>query len=452
MQDVTLVIAVVVVVLVITLRPAYALAAYIAGLLWYPGYLPVSVGTIDIPVGRFVVGVLLLRCLYDSRIRNKFVWSKLDSFVTLGMIAFVVPYFFTLDQPISMTVQNRGGFLMDTWCAYLAARFIITSRARLVSVVKCVAVLLVPLAVLGAVESMTGWRPFYALVRYSPWYREGSGGFLRDARFGLARAVGPFSHAILFGGGFAMFLPLIYYLRYEKGRWHSLAYVLSITALIGALSSMSSGPWVMTLAVILCLMMERHRKRIKSMFVFLVFSCIFIGLASNRPFYHVIVSWANPLGGAGWHRAKLIDLAVEHFNEWWQLGYGMTDPGWGHDLGAGSITDVTNEFILAGVRYGILGVIALCLILVVAFRGLISTYGRLTHPAMKSLCWAFGSLLFSVVVCWMSVSFFGQLMPLFYICLGMIGSISISKFNWQIPNKISLLRNRPAQMASRIRA
>jgi hypothetical protein len=446
MQDVTLAVAVVISVLVIALRPEYALAAYIAGLLWYPGYLAVTVGTIDILVGRFVVAVLLLRCLCDSRIRNKFVWSKLDTFVTLGMIAFVTPYFITSADPVWATVENRGGFLMDTWCAYLAARFIITSRARAIAVVKCTAIVLVPLAALGVVESVFRWRPFFPLYHYSPWFREGAGGFASEERFGFARAVGPFSHAILFGGGFAMFLPLIYYLRYEKGNWHSLAYVLSVSALVGALSSMSSGPWVMTIAVVFCLMMERRKKWIKPMFVFLVFSCILIGIASNRPFYHVLASWANPLGGASWHRAKLIDLSIEHFNEWWELGYGAKDPGWGPELGMG-FTDVTNEFILAGVRYGILGVIALCLILVTAFRGLISTYRRLTHPAMKSLCWAFGALLFSTVVCWISVSFFGQLMPLFYICLGMIGSISMPKFNWQVPNKILLLKSPRTEMA-----
>jgi hypothetical protein len=447
MQGVTLTFAIIVSVLVIALRPQYALAAYIAGLLWYPGYLAVSVGTIDILVGRFVVAVLLLRCLCDDRIRRKFTWCYLDTFVALGMIVFVVPYFITSDQPLSSTIENRGGFLMDTWCAYLAARLIVTSRARLVSVIKCVGVVLIPLAVLGVIESVTRWRPFFPLFRYSPWFREGAGGFASEERFGFARAVGPFSQAILFGSDFAMFLPLIYYLRYEKGDWHSLAYVLSATALVGALSSMSSGPLVMVMAVVFCLIMERYKKWVKPMFMFLIFSCIFIGIASNRPFYHVMASWANPLGGAGWHRAKLIDLAIDHFHEWWEVGYGMEDPGWGPELGMG-FTDVTNEFILAGVRYGILGIIALCLILVAAFRGLISTYRRLTNPAMKSLCWAFGSLLFSTVVCWMSVSFFGQLMPLFYCCLGMIGCISSPKFNWQIPSKIFLLKNQPAQMVS----
>lgn len=446
MQGVTLAFALILSVLVITLRPKYALVAYIIGLLWYPAYLAVSIGTIDILVGRFVVAVLLLRCYFDDGIRRKFTWNRLDTLVTLSMVVFVGTYCITQVFPLAQTLEGRGGFVMDTWCAYLAARFIVTDRTKLISIIKCISVALIPLAILGVIESVTGWQPFAPLWRFSPWVREGAR-FVSEGRYGFARAVGPFSHAILFGGVFAMFLPLIYYLRHEKGDWRSLTYVILVIALLGALSSMSSGPWVMVIVVIFCLVMERHKKFAKPLFILLVFSCIFIGIASNRPFYHVIASWANPLGGASWHRAKLIDLAIEHFNEWWLVGYGAKDPGWGPELGMG-ITDITNEYILKGVRYGILGVIALCAVLAKAFRDLISTYRRLTHPAMKSLCWAFGSLLFSVAVAWMSVSFFGQLSTLVYYSLGMIGSICSPNFNWQVPNRISRLKNQPARMVS----
>ena len=445
MQGVTLTFALVLSVLVITLRPKYAFVAYVIGLLWYPTYLAVSIGTIDILVGRFVVAVLLLRCYFDDGIRRKFTWNRLDTLVTLSMVVYVGAYLITQVNPIGQTLEGRAGFLMDTWCAYLAARFIVTDRTKLISIVKCISVALVPLAVLGVIESVTGWQPFAPLWRFSPWFRGGR--FVSEGRFGYARAVGPFSHAILFGGVFAMFLPLIYYLRHEKGDWRSLAYVFLGIALLGALSSMSSGPWVMVIVVVFCLVMEKHKQFVKPLFMLLVFSCISIGLASNRPFYHVIASWANPLGGAGYHRAKLIDLAIEHFDEWWMVGYGDKDPGWGPQLGMGR-SDITNEYILNGVRYGILGVIALCAILAKAFRGLISTYRKMRDPAMKSLCWAFGSLLFSVAVAWMSVSFFGQLMTLVYCSIGMIGSLCSPGFNWQIPNRISRLQNQPAQMLS----
>ncbi|UCC99430.1 MAG: hypothetical protein JSW66_06010, partial [Phycisphaerales bacterium] len=116
-------------------------------------------------------------------------------------------------------------------------------------------------------------------------------------------------------------------------------------------------------------------------------------------------------------------------------------PGWGPELGMG-ITDVTNEFILAGVRYGILGIIALCMVLATAFRGLISTDKRLTDPYMRSMCWALGSLLFAIVVTWMSVSFFGQLMPLFYCLMGIIGSFI--SFSVSRPGRLQMTAATPS--------
>ena len=418
MQGVTLTFAIIISLLAITLRPSYALAAYITGLLWYPSFLAVSIGTIDILVGRIVVVVLLLRCFFDDQIRSKFTWSRLDTCVAISMLVYVGVWLSAVPEPMLSLIENRGGFLMDTWFAYMVGRFIITDRARLISLIKCISIVLVPLAILGLIEAFIGWQPFIPLWRFCPWRQEIK---ILEQRWGLTRAVGPFSHPILFGGSFAMFVPLIYYLRHQRNNWRSLAYILSGIALVGALSSMSSGPWVMVIVVIFCLAMERYKQWVKPLLGFFAFSCIAIGVLSNRPFYHVLVSFANPTGGSGWHRARLMDLAIEDFNEWWFAGYRGEDPGWGQHLGM-AFTDVTNEFILVGVKYGILGVIVLCVVLAVAFRGIISTYKKAIYPVIKSLYWALGSVLFSVVVTWLSVSFFGQLMPLFYCMLGIIGS------------------------------
>ncbi len=444
MQGVTLTFALIASLLVITLRPQHALAVYIAALMWYPSFLAVSVGTIDIIIGRFVVVVLLLRCICNDRIRRKFVWCRLDTFVLLSMVVSVVIPFLTHAQPIMLIIEGRGGYLMNTWCAYLGARFIITDRAKLITLIKCISVILVPLAILGVFECITGWQPFVALRRFMPWILLASG--RTTVRFGFTRAIGPLSHSILFGGVFAMFLPLIYWLRHEKKDWQPFAYVLSGVAILGVMSSLSSGPWVATMVVIFCLAMEKHKAWVKPLCIFAVLSCIIIGVISSRPFYHVITSMANLLGGAGWHRAKLIDLAIENFNEWWAGGYGGEDPGWAHALGGAAFTDVTNQYILAAIEYGILGVISLCAVLAQAFRDIASTHKRMPQPVIKSLCWAFGCLLFSVALTWMSVSFFGQLLTLFYCCLGMIGSFCRSDFDWQVPKRILMTRNRPVQM------
>jgi len=398
--------------LALILAPHYAFVAYVAALLWYPSYLVMKLGTLDIPIARVVVAVLLMRCLLDSRIRSRFSWSRLDGWVAFSMAVYVGV--FCISIPTRFTLENRAGFLMDTLCAYVVARFLISDYRSLVAVLKWMAIVFAPLAVLAVIESLTGWRAFAIVGANSPAFMHLS---TYAPRWGLVRAIGPFSHSILLGCAFAMFLPLLYYLRHAGGNWRFWTNIFSALVVLGALSSLSMGSWIMVVVAIFCLAIEHRKRLVKPILGLFAFGCILVGIISNRPFYHVIASYANVLGGSGWHRAKLIDLAIEHFSEWCLLGYGDKDPGWGEMLGMGA-TDVTNEFLLAAVRYGLLGLIALCSVLVVAFLGMVRASRSTINPLLKSLYWAFGSILVS----WMSVSFFGQVLTLFYCILGIIGT------------------------------
>ena len=140
MQSTTLAIAVLGAILVLSLRPGRALAAYFAVLVWYPDYLRVSIGTLDISASRIVVLVLILRLLFNGRLRGKFAWCRLDTWVALSLLVYVVMYCIT--RPLQESLENRSGFLMDTWLAYLVARFCITDRTELITFAKSMAVIL----------------------------------------------------------------------------------------------------------------------------------------------------------------------------------------------------------------------------------------------------------------------------------------------------------------------
>ena len=308
---------------------------------------------------------------------------------------------------------------MDTFLAYIVARLIVTDRSTLVYTMKCVGIVLVPLAIWGVIEAKTGWQPFVSWMQFCPWM-EGVHK-IGDARFGLTRAKGPPGNAILFGCEFALLLPLVYWLRHERNHWRPLAYLLSCAAIVGVLSSLSSCPLMMVIMITGCLALEHYKHWIKPVLIFLVVSCILVEIISNRPIHHVIVSYLNPMGGSGWHRAALIDLAIEHFDEWWILGYKGKDPGWGPAVGMRH-TDVTNEYIMAGVLYGVLGIIVTFGVVLAAFYKIIHAYKVSTEEELKSLYWGLGSVVVAVMVTWMSVSFFDTLRPLFYCTLGIIGS------------------------------
>lgn len=418
MQSVTLFIAIFASVLVLFLRPQKAFAVYIITLVVYPTFLVLRIGPLDISAGRIVVAVLLLRCLADSRLVQGFKWNRLDSWITFSMIVAIVIPLFAWRVSAMRILESRAGSLMDSYFTYLVARFCITDRAAIIDAVKWISIALVPMAFIGIIESSTGWQPYSSLRIYCPWDPEI---VTTQGRLGFYRAVGPFGHPIMFGAAFALFLPFVYSLRHEFGYWRVISYFLCSIIIIGALSSMSSGPLMMVIMIVGCFVLEHFKKWTRPLILLTVISCVIVDIISNRTFYHVIASYANPIGGTGWHRAKLIDLAIEHFDEWWLAGYGGRDPGWGSSLGM-VWTDITNQYIGAAVTYGILGLIALCGVLVVALLSLIRLHRFAKDPVLKSWYWSMGSLIAVLMISFSSCTFFGQTSTLYYSILGIVGS------------------------------
>jgi hypothetical protein len=433
MLSTTLTVAIIGTILVLWLRPARAFAAYIAVLFLYPTYLVVGIGTLDIPASRIVVTVLLLRCLANSQLRSRFKWRSLDTWVTVYMAVDIVVM--CLTSPLMPTLENRAGFMMDTWFAYMAARLCITNRAALITALKWISIALVPVVLSGILEMLQVSKPYAGLEQYCPWLAKER---ITIMRYGLARAKGAFGHPIMFGVSFAIFLPAVYWLRHHRGDWRILAYVLSVAVAIGGLSSMSSGPWMAIILAILCLAMERYKKLVKPILIGCALSCVLIGIISNRPFYHVFVSYANPLGGAAWHRAKMIDCAIRDFDKWYLAGYRGQDPGWGRDVGMGR-TDLTNQYIGAGVRSGIWGFIVFCAMLVVAIKTLVNLHNSSSEPIMKSWAWALGSALVAMMISFMGILIFSQTNTLFYGFLGIVGcSSNLVQGSILLPQRIAV--------------
>ena len=333
------------------------------------------------------------------------------------MVVYVAIY--CLTRPEMESVENRGGFLMDTWLAYLVARFCITDRASIVRFIKAIAAILAPLALLGIFEAVTHIQPFVALQRYRPW--ETFGGEPMERRWGLSRGMGAFPHPIMFGSCFIMFLPLIWCLRRESRNWNNRAkWAVAIVA-IGAMSSMSSGPWGMLMVVVFCMAMERYSYRLKAILAGFVIMCVLLEVVSNRPFYHPLLEFGNLGRGSWYQRAKLIDSAIETIGDWWVAGYYGEDPGWGAAVGI-RYTDLNNEFLLKGVRYGMLGVIALAGAFVLSFDSLAKSFKETKDKELRALYWGMGSSLVGIIVMWQGVSYFGSSVALFYCLLGTIGS------------------------------
>ena len=172
--------------------------------------------------------------------------------------------------------------------------------------------------------------------------------------------------------------------------------------------------------------LERHKGVVKPMLWFGIASCFIVDLISNRTFYHVMASYANPIGGSGWHRARLIDLAIERFSEWWLLGYRGEDPGWGGRLGM-AFTDITNNYIQMGVFYGLWGMIGLIGIMATAVIMIVRAHNQTQDEKFRSWSWAFGSLLGVLAISFTSLTLFDQSQTYFYAMIGCIASMVLGQ-------------------------
>ena len=438
MTTITLLIAVVMSGGVCFLSLPYALAVMVASLVWYPSYLVVKLGVFDISVGRFVVFFFLVRCLFLFRHRVRFQWNSLDTLMVVNMALWVVIPLLFFGWPISKVLENRSGMMMDTFFIYWVCRFSLRDLDGLSRFIKVLPLVLIPLALMGLLESITGYLPYTELAKYCPWENPGTG--VWTPRMGLMRAVGFAGHPIMFGIIFVMFVPLFYSMKhlYPRRGW---GYFCLFMLLIGCFSSMSSSPWMMGLVLLFFLFLERKREWVKPLMGMFVLFVLLVAILSNRPFYHVFFSYLNPIGGTSWHRAKLIELAIQHFGEWCLYGYGGVDPGWGPELGA-RWTDITNHFILMGVEYGLLGLVLFLGLFVYSIRSLRIVY-RSTGPGfLKTLCWSYGSLMAMFLITLNSCTLFDQTRSLLFFQFGVIGSILNIRFLRPADNRTPILNER----------
>jgi hypothetical protein len=139
----------------------------------------------------------------------------------------------------------------------------------------------------------------------------------------------------------------------------------------------------------------------------------------DKPVWHLIAR-VNVVGGStGWHRFMIMDATIKNFSEWWLLG--ETNPmSWG----VSSMIDITNQYILEALRGGLMALICFVVMIGVAFRLVGNSLPSSVKDTSKHvLTWSLGAALFGHVCIFFSVSYFGQIIMLWYLTLAMVGSL-----------------------------
>ncbi len=426
MEGVSLVIAIVLGLVALGAPLVYALLGYVASLAWYPGYLTLPIGTIDLTVQRIVVFALLCRVLLTPSRGPRFRFEKLDWLVLLFLGLQLSAGLLTATSS-GLFIEKLGGGAFDSILPYFAVRLIIRDRQQYLLFLKGAILIAVPVACLACFQCLTGVNPVGFLKNYYAWAAVG-GVRVTDTpwqRSGFFRADVVFSHPIVLG----LFLSTIGVtaaglLGTVRGQRSKYIVGLSVVAL-GVVSSMSSGPFLMLAIAVPVILAYRHRPALKRFVVFAIVMCVAVDIASNRSFYDVLGDLTMDPHSA-WYRSRLISVALWEggMDGHWLLGYGHgEDLGWGPKIDGRAHTDVLNHFICVLALYGLVGLIPFIWGHVTAFACLVRSFKGAVFDADRWIVWCLGAALAGLTGAMMSVSLFDAALPAYYMLIALAAAM-----------------------------
>ena len=404
----------------------YAFAPLLVAVCHFQNVPVIQVGA-AFSVTKLVILAGLMRAMYERRI----VFSSrqpLDVLVVAWMgWAIVSGLFHSAKDYNPMTI--RLSLVYDAFGAYLYARSYVRNHSDFLRLIKCLALVVIPLAALMLLEKTNSQSLYGAIASGVPDV---------EVRAGRIRAAGPFSHPILAGtfGATALFLCVA--LRFSNPR---LALVGVGACLVIMISSASSGPIMALLSGLMALAIWRFRDRVGWIRRFIIFGLVGLQLVMQAPVWYLMARIDLAGGSTGWHRAELISAALKYIDDWWLVGTDYTrhwiayGVGWSTDH-----TDITNDYIAMGVWGGLPLMLLFIAVLTKAFRLL----SRRIHELRKAkdraefVLWCVGCSLFAHCVTFFSISYFDQTRVAFWMVIG------------AVPGLCAAVTNRPMAVASEV--
>jgi len=374
----------------------------------------VSLGPFSLTVIRMLILVGVIRVFVrGERIEGGL--NTIDKFLLLW--AFIAVISSIGHKPIPNPWVFRLGLVYNTLGAYFLIRVFLRSEEDIRRVILMVAVTLAPLAIEMLSEHLTRKNMFSILggVPENP--------VLRQERL---RAQGPFMHAILAGNVGALCLPLMFAI------WKRYRIVAGIgigACLTMVVASSSSGPILSALFACVAVYLWKYRLYTKHMRYAIVGVYVLLELVMKAPAYYILGRIDLTGGSTGWHRARLMESAFEHLDEWWLFGADFTrhwmvsGVSWSPDH-----SDITNHYL----SYGVVGGFPLMAVFIVILIRCFSQAGKCMqglrldggNEKAEFLVWVLGASLVAHAASMISVSYFDQSFLFLYLIIACINSIS----------------------------
>lgn len=366
----------------------------------------IALGPLDFNFVRIMLLVGWCRLLVRSELKP-FRVTLLDWVVVAWMLAGTMAYL-ALWQTLAAAVFRLGA-MFDIGGMYFLFRFLVRDWDDFRGFIYGFVITSVPVAAAFLFEALTRYNVFAAF---------GGVPEITQIRDGRVRCQGAFPTAMVAGCFWAALIPLMGALWWRGGaaRWASTLGVMAGTLIV--ILSASATPVMGLLGALAgaaCFLLRRQMRWVRWA---VVITLLGLHMIMDAPVWHLI-SRVNIGGSTGWHRFNLVQQAIDHFHEWWLIGAQST-AHWGWLM-----YDVTNQYILEGVRGGLLTLMLFLAMLAVSFRDA----GRLCRKSSREsareyLAWGIGVTLFVHSLNFIGISYVGQNNVTLFPVLAALSSLS----------------------------
>lgn len=379
----------------------YALTAFVIAACFIPTDQRLIIIGLHFTVLRVLVLAGVIRILLRGEYRH-IAWNSFDLMVLAWALCGAIIY--VLQWANMAGLINRLGFLFDVLGLYWIFRQYFISSDDMAMTIRSIAVCGLFLSVLVAVEWTTGRNPFAVLGKEMTTIREGR-----------VRCHASFPHAIMLGLFWANAVPLLTgFLLREKRK--ILLVFGALAAVFMVVASASSTPIITLGQIILLLLCFKFRRYSTVVFWCAIVALFILHLVMNHPVWHLICRFNVISGSTGWHRFYLIDQAMKHIDEWAVLGTRSTDH-WGYGLG-----DVTNQYVLEGVRGGMITLVLFIAMLLAGLKRMLNLSLIAATDGDRRAAWCICAALVGHCLSFIGVSYFGQIIMLLYLTLAAVGA------------------------------
>jgi len=373
----------------------------------------VLVGPFHFSVLRIIIIIGWVR-IFTRRDFPPIGFNAIDKMLLVWALSGALINVLLLNNGSEEAIINRMGFLYDLLGLYFFFRIYVGTFQDVEDIIRFMSVSIVPLAVIMILEKVTGRNFFFIFggVPEMSWIRDG-----------IVRAQGPFRNPIIAGTFGATLMPLFAGLWWQEERGHFFAVTGVVSAIVIVIMAHSGGPFSAFMFGVIAFAFWRFQQYIKPVLIGLVLLFVYAHIFMKPPVWYLMMRLSSFVGGGGWHRAYIIDQAIIHIDEWWLYGTNYTAHWMPYALAIDpNHSDITNQFLVEGVRGGLLTMFLFMMLIIVCFRGIKNAFMASTELPLQNrmLLWSIGAALVTHVITFTSVSYFDQMIAVWYLMLAIL--------------------------------